>query len=120
MTTRSGADGTMTSLDVRAGLVEALKLVSLPETPSAWERTPDGATRGVVTRIREPLPRGAGHVRDDRRPIWTHQDGPRRLAASGRGRRERRSGGATFVVVMQTAEVRNVHHHAAGRRLHSP
>ena len=77
-------------------------------------------TRGAVTRIREPLPCGAGHVWDDRRPIWTHHDGPRRLAVSGRWRRERRSGGATFVVVMQAAEVRDLHDGAAGRRLHSP
>ena len=37
-----------------------------------------------------------------------------------RRRRERRSGGATFVVVMQTADVWDLHDRAAGWRVGSP
>jgi len=58
--------------------------LSLRETPSARERTPDGATRGAVTRTREHLPRGAGRVRDDCRPMWTYHDGSRRLVRRAR------------------------------------
>ena len=62
----------------------ALEHLSLPETPSAWEMTPDRATRGAVTRIQELQPGRAGRVRDNSHPMWTHHDGPRRQAVSCR------------------------------------
>jgi hypothetical protein len=101
-------------LGVVAGMGMALVLVVAVEwfgsvvRPLVPTRNSIGAGRdsrwrdfgGAGTRIREPLPRGADHGRDDRRPMWTYHDGPCRLAVSYRWRRERPSGGATFVVMM--------------------
>jgi len=108
------------SLDPAVPTPAPWRRLSLPQTRSARERTHDGGTRSAVTRLREPLPRGAGHIWDDRGTVWKHPDGLRRVAASCRWRRERRSGGATFVVMMYAAEVRDLHDGAAGRRLRRP
>ena len=52
--------------------------------------------------------------------MWMHDGWTKASAGSGRWRRERRSGGATFVVVMQTADVWDLDDRAASQRLRSP
>ena len=94
--------------------------LSLPETPSAREQRPvagdqrcrHAALRTLGTRCRPTLTTadGCGEITAD----------GRRVAARCQQRGSRRSGGATFVVMVQTAEVRDLDDRAAGRRLYRP
>ncbi len=95
--------------------------LSLPETPSARKKRPmarDDCRQCAAPRTLErPV---FADSEDDLQWVWTLHG--RRLPTRGNQSvmRERSSGGATFVVMVQIAEMRDVNDRAACRRLRCP